>query len=75
VLRRAIGPAVLVALLVALLLPIALGRSLWLRDLLTFTYPLKAYLRERLAAGELALWNPRLGLGGPVARVVQPGVL
>lgn len=72
-LRRAIGPAVLVALLVALLLPLALGRSLWLRDLLTFTYPLKAYLRERLASGELALWNPRLGLGRPFAGVVQPG--
>jgi hypothetical protein len=65
---------VLVALLLALLLPIALGRSLWLRDLLTFTYPLKAYLRERLADGELALWNPRLGLGRPFAGVVQPGV-
>jgi len=74
VLRRAIGPAVLVALLVALFLPLALGRSLWLRDLLTFTYPLKAYLRERLAAGELALWNPRLGLGRPFAGIVQPGV-
>ena len=32
VLRRVIGPAVLVALLVALLVPLALGRSLWLRD-------------------------------------------
>ena len=73
-LRRAIGPAVLVALLAMLLLPLALGRSFWLRDLLTFTYPLKAYLRERLAAGELALWDPRLGLGRPFAGVVQPGV-
>ncbi|HEX8953054.1 MAG TPA: hypothetical protein VF945_14465, partial [Polyangia bacterium] len=72
--RRAIGPAVLVALLSLLFLPLALGRSLWLRDALIFTYPLKAYLRARLAAGELALWNPLLGLGRPFAGVVQPGV-
>lgn len=72
--RRAIGPWVLVALLCLLFLPIALGRSLWLRDALTFTYPLKAYLRARLAAGELALWNPLVGLGRPFAGVVQPGV-
>ena len=72
--RRAIGPAVLVALVALLFVPLALGRSLWLRDLMTFTYPLKAYLRARLAAGELALWNPLLGLGRPFAGVVQPGV-
>ncbi|MGZ3442407.1 MAG: hypothetical protein ACXVDD_22960, partial [Polyangia bacterium] len=73
-LRRALGPAVLVALCALLLSPLAFDHSLWLRDTLSFTYPLKAYLRERMLAGELALWNPRLGLGRPFAGVVQPGV-
>jgi hypothetical protein len=69
-----LGPALLAALVVLLFAPLALGRSFWLRDLLEFTYPLKAYLIERMRAGELALWNPRLGLGRPFAGVVQPGV-
>jgi len=69
-----IGPAALAAIVFLLLCPIALGRSFWLRDMLTFLYPLKAYLRERMLAGELALWNPRLGLGRPFLGVVQPGV-
>ncbi|MDB4971037.1 MAG: hypothetical protein JWN44_6726, partial [Myxococcales bacterium] len=72
--RRLIGPALLVAVIVLLFFPLLLGRSFWLRDILLYTYPLKAYLRERLAAGELALWNPRLGLGRPFAGMVQPGV-
>jgi hypothetical protein len=72
--RRAIGPAVLVLVIVLLLLPLLMGRSFWLRDILLYTYPMKAYLRERLASGELALWNPRLGLGRPFAGLVQPGV-
>ena len=72
---RARGP-VLLALVVALLLfPLVLGQSFWLRDMLVFAYPLKAYLRQRLLHGELALWNPRLGLGRPFLGVVQPGVL
>lgn len=74
-LRRAIGPAVLLALAALLLFPLALGRSFWLRDMLLFTYPLKSYLRERLLGGALPLWNPRLGLGRPFFGVVQPGVL
>jgi membrane protein YfhO len=71
---RAIGPTVLVAVVALLLFPVVLGRSFWLRDTLLFTYPLKAYLRARMAHGELALWNPLLGLGRPFAGVVQPGV-
>jgi hypothetical protein len=64
------------ALVVGLLLfPLVLGQSFWLRDMLVFAYPLKAYLRQRMLAGELALWNPRLGLGRPFLGVVQPGVL
>src|SRR5437773_2658157 len=65
----------LVGSVLALLLPIAFGRTLYLRDILRFTYPLKLYLRARLVHGELALWNPYCGLGRPFFGVVQPGVL
>jgi hypothetical protein len=73
--RRALGPVVLVTLIFTFLLPIFFGRSFWLRDMVVFHYPLKAYLRSRLAVGELALWNPYLGLGRPFLGVIQPGVL
>src|SRR5436309_12043641 len=73
--RRALGPVVLVTLVLLFLLPIFLSRSFWLRDMVVFHYPLKAYLRSRLAVGELASWNPYLGLGRPFLGVVQPGVL
>src|ERR1700760_4838561 len=72
---RARGPALLALVVALLLLPLAFGQSFWLRDMLVFAYPLKAYLRERMLHGQLALWNPRLGLGRPFFGVVQPGVL
>ncbi|HEY7954378.1 MAG TPA: hypothetical protein VII38_03760 [Polyangia bacterium] len=58
-----------------LLVPIALGQSFWLRDVLRFTYPQKEFLRARLLAGHLPLWNPHLGLGRPFLGMVQPAVL
>src|SRR5581483_7940458 len=75
ILRR--GPWLLGLLLCTSLplLPILFGQSLWLRDIACFTFPMKAYVRERLLSGELPLWNPRLGLGRPVLGMVQPGVL
>ena len=66
--RRAIGPAVLVVLLVLLFLPLALGRSLWLRDALTFTYPLKAYLRARHGRGRVGAVEPAARPRPPVRR-------
>ena len=69
------GTAALTALVACFFLPLALDRSLWLRDIARFTYPMKFYLRERLLRGELPLWNPRLGLGRPFLGMVQPGVL
>jgi hypothetical protein len=73
--RRLAGPLALVSLVAIFLLPIWLGRSFVLRDMVVFHYPLKAYLRSRLAVGELALWNPYLGLGRPFLGVVQPAIL
>ena len=35
------------------------------RDLQVYAAPMKHYLRERLLAGELPLWNPWLGAGLP----------
>jgi hypothetical protein len=68
-------PALLLALpLLVVAAPILLGRSLFLRDLQAFTYPLKESVRDRLLAGELPLWNPSLGLGRPILGLVQPGV-
>lgn len=74
-LRRALPTLLVLGACLALVFPIALGRSFFLRDVLEFTYPMKAYLRERLLAGELPLWNPRMGLGRPFFGLVQPGVL
>ena len=63
------------ATLALFLFPIALGRSFWVRDAMRFHYPIKMYLRERMLAGELGLWNPRLGFGRPLLGMVQPAVL
>lgn len=69
-------PALLLALpLLVVAAPILLGRSLFLRDLQAFTYPLKESVRDRLLAGELPLWNPAVGLGRPILGLLQPGAL
>lgn len=46
--------------------PALLGsRAPFLRDLLLFAAPVKAYWTERVLAGELPLWNPFVGNGMP----------
>ncbi len=60
--------------LTALVAPLALGRSFWLRDIVRYLYPMKFYLRERLLQGEVPLWNPRDGLGRPFMGMLQSGV-
>ena len=72
---RTLRPLVLGLTLLALVSPFLFGKSLWLRDMALFAYPTKMYLRDRLFAGELPLWNPLLGLGRPFLGMVQPGVL
>jgi hypothetical protein len=65
----------LVAVVAVLVAPIALGESLWVRDVMRYAYPTKGYVRERLLGGELALWNPLLGLGRAYFGLIHPGVI
>ena len=51
------------------------GGTFWHRDLLLYTYPIKAYVRARWLHGELALWAPDWGTGRPLFGLIQPGVL
>jgi len=77
-LALALLPALAPALLFA---PAVLSReTLVSRDLFVLYHPLRAFLGERLAAGELPLWNPRTGCGvpflaDPVTQSTYPGLL
>jgi hypothetical protein len=74
--RRGFTAALLLAApLLLIALPMLLGQTLFAGDLLTYTYPLKLYVRQRLLDGSLPLWNPQLGLGRPVLGMIQPGAL
>jgi len=44
-------------------------------DIYTYYLPQKVFYAERLAAGELALWNPLVGHGYPALAESQTGVL
>ncbi|MEI8257060.1 MAG: hypothetical protein WCJ30_15410, partial [Deltaproteobacteria bacterium] len=72
--RRRLDLLLIAVPLGVLVLPLAFGRSFWLRDIIRFLYPMKFYLRERLLRGEVPLWNPRDGLGRPFMGLLQPGV-
>lgn len=72
---RTVAIALLVAAVAVLCAPMLFDQSLWLKDIVRFTYPQKFYLRERLLAGELPLWWANEGLGRPFFSLVQPGVL
>lgn len=73
--RLTLGAVLLLGPLLVLAAPLWLGQTLFAGDLLTYSYPLKIYVRQRLLEGDLALWNPQLGLGRPVLAMIQPGVL
>lgn len=51
------------------------GARDWSGDFRSFYLPNAEYLGARLAAGELPLWNPHQGAGGPFLATLQPGVL
>lgn len=70
-----LGVGMLLVLGTALVAPIFGGATLWLRDLLLYTYPLKSYAIARLRAGELPLWSESWGTGRPFFAMIQPGVL
>ena len=46
--------------------PLFTGGGLVGGDIYTYFFPQKAYLSEHLSAGELPLWNNRVGHGYPV---------
>ncbi|MFQ5417401.1 MAG: methyltransferase domain-containing protein, partial [Myxococcota bacterium] len=47
----------------------------WSGDFRSYYLPNAAYAGERLAAGELPLWNPHQGLGDPFLATLQVGAL
>jgi hypothetical protein len=51
------------------------GAPGWAGDFLHYYHPNAAYAGARLARGEIPLWNPDQGLGGPFLATLQPGVL
>jgi hypothetical protein len=47
----------------------------WSGDFRSYYLPNAEYAGERLAAGELPLWNPHQALGGPFLAALQVGIL
>ena len=64
----------LLVILVAVYLPLFLGRIIFTRDIAHYAFPLRAFLRESFARGEFPLWNPYQGLGIPAFSQPQYGV-
>jgi hypothetical protein len=50
-------------------------REGWSGDFRSYYLPNAEYAGERLAAGELPLWNPHQGLGSPFLATLQVGIL
>jgi len=55
--------------------PLVQGNALYFRDLQVFFVPLKRFLADSLARGELPFWNPGVSLGTPFFAEMQTGVL
>ena len=55
--------------------PLIDGHALYFRDLQVFFIPLKQFLADSLARGELPFWNPGVSLGTPFFAEMQTGVL
>ena len=68
--------AILVGLGLSLIFwwPLYSGGGLLGGDIYTYFFPQKAYLSERLAAGEVPLWNNRVGHGYPLVGESQTGL-
>jgi len=56
-------------------LPPGTGAGDWSGDFRSLYLPNAEYLGARLAAGEIPLWNPHQGAGGPFLAAVQAAVL
>jgi len=55
--------------------PLVAGNALYFRDLQVFFIPLKQFLADALARGELPFWNPGVSMGTPYFAEMQTGVL
>lgn len=55
--------------------PLVNGHALYFRDLQIFFIPLKQFLADALARGELPFWNPGVSMGAPYFAEMQTGVL
>ncbi len=55
--------------------PLVDGNALYFRDLQVFFIPLKQFLADALARGELPFWNPGVSMGSPYFAEMQTGVL
>lgn len=55
--------------------PLVAGNAVYFRDLQVFFIPLKQFLADSLARGELPFWNPGVSLGTPYFAEMQTGVL
>ncbi len=77
--RRRLDVAALALLALAVLWlmwgPLVAGHALYFRDLQVFFIPLKQFLADSLARGELPFWNPGVSLGAPYFAEMQTGVL
>src|SRR6476469_4143618 len=64
---RALPALAIVGFGIALLYPLVLeGRSLYWGDLFLYFHPLESYVRDRLRAGAVPLWNPFVLCGQPL---------
>jgi hypothetical protein len=70
----ALGATVAVLLSLYFWFPLWTGGGLVGSDVYAYTLPQKAYFAERLRAGELPLWNNRIGFGYPLVAESQTGV-
>lgn len=55
--------------------PLVSANALYFRDLQVFFIPLRQFLADSLARGELPFWNPGVSLGSPYFAEMQTGVL
>ncbi|MCF6210310.1 MAG: YfhO family protein [Gammaproteobacteria bacterium] len=55
--------------------PLVNGHALYFRDLQVFFIPLKQFLADALARGELPFWNPGVSMGTPYFAEMQTAVL
>lgn len=72
--RRAAGPAILLALIAVATWPLTVGGRIIARgDLLLYFYPLRDFAAQAVREGRLPLWNPYTFMGAPFLANSQAG--